>query len=59
MYIYRSQSSLKHSEIRSDLKFIVWVVSLLFGFILSGLLLKTVDIQTSCALMDLNFWKLD
>ena len=30
MYIYRTQSSLLHSEIRSDLKFIVLVVSLVF-----------------------------
>ena len=31
IYIYRSQSSLKHSEIQSDTKFIVLVVSLVFG----------------------------
>ena len=30
MYIYRYQSSLKNSEIQSDLKFIVLVVSLVF-----------------------------
>ena len=40
MYIYRSQSSLKHSEIGSDLKFIVLVVSLVWiRIILSRLLL--------------------
>ena len=44
MYIYRSQSSLKHSEIRSDLKIIVLVVSLVWiKIILCGLLLLTVD----------------
>ena len=30
IYIYSTQSSLKHSEILSDLKFIVLVVSLVF-----------------------------
>ena len=30
VYIYRFQSGLKHSEIQSDLKFIVLVVSLVF-----------------------------
>ena len=55
MYIYRSQSRPKHSEIRSDLKFKVLVVSLIFGFILSGSLLRINGGYTFCALMDLNF----
>ena len=33
VYIYRSQFSLKHSEIQSDLKFIVLVVSQVFWII--------------------------
>ena len=34
MYIYRYQSSLRYSEIQSDLKFIVFVVSLVFWIII-------------------------
>ena len=34
MYIYRYQSSLRYSEIQSDLMFIVFVVSLVFWIII-------------------------
>ena len=54
IYIYRSQLSLVYSKIRSQLMFIVFLVSLVFDYYK-----LSVDIYLVLITKELNVWKLD